>query len=295
MLDRIVREHSYAMSEKVEPTSSVPEPELVLDYDFVRVQMPNRVEQIRRREEEAARRNKERSLAAAEKEALVVLDRRAADDVETARKKVSDAWRLIGLRRRQAVFDFVRSRDLPQVDAMNISLSKSVLDSEIEREERVAGELLDDYRSLLPGHDVFPVFIGMRLRIEGTWGRVIGMNLERCAMTKSGTKGQTNFDWERVLGCFAAGSGTEDAGRGDDNILKKLRFEHQDLWPEDWDFPFVTGARVCVKGRWGVILKITVKRTLILLDGQRKAGDYFWEPILKEQKKLRETGFHDPI
>ncbi len=51
MFDRVVREYSYAMSEKVEPKSSAPEPELVLDFDFVRVRMPNRAEKLRRREE----------------------------------------------------------------------------------------------------------------------------------------------------------------------------------------------------------------------------------------------------
>ncbi|HYX31880.1 MAG TPA: hypothetical protein VE954_02110 [Oligoflexus sp.] len=286
MLDRIVREHSYAMNAKVEPKPLAPEPELILDYDVVRVRLPNRAAKLRRRQEMA-----EKARKAAEEKVMIGLQRLAAQEEETARQKAANSWRLAGLRRRQAVFDYLQGRELPRVDASDVSLKKLLADIEIEREESVASELLDEYRSKLAGHEVFPVFSGMRLYVDGRWGWVIGINLECCAMTMRGTKGQTDVDWDRALRCFDAGSGTADAGRDDDNLVKKLRFEHKNIWPEDWDFPFVTGARLCVKGRWGVILKTKVKRAIILLDGQKKARDYFWEPILKEQKKLLEMGF----
>ncbi|HYX39664.1 MAG TPA: hypothetical protein VE954_41735 [Oligoflexus sp.] len=278
-MDRIVREHNYAMSEKLSPTSApAGEIEYCASYRILRIPMSSRTEKQRLLREEVARRSPEPEPEPEQRTVTPSEGRKTCDLRQT------------GLRRRHAVFDFVRGRDLPRVDAMNISLSRSVLERETEWEERVAGELLNEYRSRLPGHDVFPVFIGMRLRIESKWGRVIAMNREHCVITISGTRGHTNIDWERTLRCFAAGSCTADTGTGDDNILNKLRFEFQDIWPEEWDFPFVTGARLCVKGKWGVILKTTVKRAFILLDGQQKAGNYFWEPILKEQKKLRQPG-----
>ncbi|MDQ3231150.1 MAG: hypothetical protein M3Q07_04955, partial [Pseudobdellovibrionaceae bacterium] len=193
-----------AMSEKVEPKSSAPEPELVLDYDFVRVRMPNRAEKLRRRREEAER----RALEQIEREQQDEPDASKFDAAfERARKAegVINQTHAKAQNRRALVHRLVETQGSPlpdRVDASNTELRKSWTNDDIRREELMAAELLEIHRAMLSGYDVFPVFIGIRLCVAGQWGRVVGMNHKRCAMYFDGSKGQSSVNWDDVIRLF---------------------------------------------------------------------------------------------
>ncbi|HYX36788.1 MAG TPA: hypothetical protein VE954_27080 [Oligoflexus sp.] len=194
MPDRIVREYSYAMSEKVEPRSSAAEPELVLDYDLVRVRMPNRAERQRRRREEAEHRAREQAEREQQEGA-------AASKVDAAINQTHAKAQ----NRRALVLKSVEARGSPvsdRVDASNTELRKSWTIEDIRREELMAAELLKIHHAMLSGYDLFPVFRGIRLCVAGKWGRVIGMNRDRCAMHFDGANGQSSVSWDDIIRLF---------------------------------------------------------------------------------------------
>ncbi|HYX37716.1 MAG TPA: hypothetical protein VE954_31835 [Oligoflexus sp.] len=205
MLDRIVREHSYAMSEKVEPGSSAPEPELVLDYDFVRVQMPNRAEKLRRRREEAQSRAREQIDREQQQLAAEASKIDAAFEQAHKAQAVLNQTHAKARNRRDLVHKFVKTLGSPvsdRVDASNTELRKSWTIDDIRRGELMAAELLEIHQAMLSGYDVFPIFLGIRLYLSGQWGRVVGMNHKRCALYFDGAKGQSSVSWDDVIRLF---------------------------------------------------------------------------------------------
>jgi hypothetical protein len=300
MLDRIIREHSYAMSEKVAPRPSS-EPEEVLDYDFVRVRMPNRKAlALLRRQEEADRPERERldrvKAEKAEREEAETQDRAAAVDP-------SSDWRSIAMRRRLTASEAVVKMGLSRVDATNLLIMNSTPDSAIQRKEGVAAELFSRYGSELSGHSVFPVFTGVRLWIDGRWSRVIGMSLEHCTLYVS-SKSEVHIGWDVVLRCFDAGASGADVVNCDSELLEDVRFKFNDIWPMEWGFPFVPGACFSMEDRRGVILKVTKNIVWFLPASQRKSVRYYWGGFLKAQREQRDqcesnksqqSGFHRGI
>ncbi len=200
-----------------------------------------------------------------------------------------------------------------RVDASNTELRKSWTIDDIRREEVMAAELLEIHRAMLSGYDVFPVFLGIRLCVAGQWGRVVGMNHKRCAMYFDGAQGQSSISWDDVMRLFDVKVKSEAVSTGvpaayefpsesplqykpaDESLVALIRASFQGLVPEAADFHWLPGTRICVKGEWGTVVSISKSRCIVQLDGRKNRSPFLWESILKEQKKLREIGFHDPI
>jgi hypothetical protein len=199
------------MSEKVAPRPSS-EPEEVLDYDFVRVRMPNRAEQQRRRREEAKRR-----LAAAAAEAeqaradAAFWKEREMLAAEKGAKRELCRLRAEAEARRRAVRDHLSKACHPLsdvVDASKVDLKSNVSIHDLRGEEDLANSLLDRYRLTLPGYDVFPVFIGIRLCLGGQWGHITRMNSSRCYWCREECGSESRLHWDQVMSLFGVLGGS---------------------------------------------------------------------------------------